>query len=75
MTEKLDEISVPFHSAIHGDHCCTNLDHVNAIQSYYESIVTAIHFADRILSRAKNQSISTTDNLQTAGSNFRWEVE
>ena len=54
MTEKLDEISVPFHSAIHGDHCCTNLDHVNAIQSYYESIVTAIHFADRILPRTAN---------------------
>ena len=52
MTNKLDEIVIPFDSILHGYHCCTNSYHVSAIQSYYENIVSAIDFADRSLPRA-----------------------
>ena len=49
MREKLDCISVPFYTALHGDKCCSDEVHKRLIESYYNDIVNAVMFADSFL--------------------------
>ena len=52
MTQKLDEITIPFHLLVHGDKTCSDLDHRVAIESYYKSITDAVIYADSFLPRS-----------------------
>ena len=52
MTEKLDEIVIPFHLLVHGDKSCSDLNHRTYIESYYSAIVDAVVYADSFLPRS-----------------------
>ena len=52
MTEKLDDIVVPFHSLVHGNSCCDDNQHRGEIESYYRGIVDAVLYADSFLPRS-----------------------
>ena len=52
MTEKLDEIAIPFHLLVHGDKSCSNLNHRTVIESYYSAIVDAVVYANSFLPRS-----------------------
>ena len=51
MREGLDKVSIPFHSIIHGDQCCTDVSHREAIGNYYHELVNVVLSADSYLPR------------------------
>ena len=51
MTQKLDEINVPFYAILHGDKCCSNEYHRSQIETYFHDIQNAVLFADSLLPR------------------------
>ena len=53
MEQNLSNISVPFHSILHGYQSCNNTDHVFEIESYYNKVIDAIRVADSTLPRRK----------------------
>ena len=65
MTERLDEIVIPFHDILHGDKCCSHSDHIHAIQNYYDQLVAAIRKADESLPRSfvRHNKPFWSDNL------------
>ena len=54
MEYHLRQISVPFHSILHGNSLCHDNNHVFLIEKYYEDIVRAIIQADSILPRKRH---------------------
>ena len=52
MTERLNQIYIPFHLLIHGDKSCSNHDHRAAIETYYNQVVEAVLYADGFLPRS-----------------------
>ena len=53
MTERLDQITIPFHTLVHGDQFCLNECHAHDIERYYRDIVKSILYADSFLPRTK----------------------
>ena len=51
MSQKLDEINFPSLQLLHGQTCCDNASHRDAIESYYRDIVSAVSYADGFLPR------------------------
>ena len=52
MTQKLDEIVIPFHLLVHGDKTCSDLNHRVVIESYYKAITDAVIYSDSFLPRS-----------------------
>ena len=51
MTAKLDDIDIPFYDLLHGDKLCLCNSHQKSIETYYQSIVDAVLYADSHLPR------------------------
>jgi hypothetical protein len=65
MKTKLNGIHIPFHSILHGDHCCDDCSHIGALEGYYNNIIDVIQCADGLLPRCKpfTQRDYWNDNL------------
>ena len=51
MTQKLDEIVIPYYSILHGDKCCSDDLHRRQIECYFNDIRNAVIVADSFLPR------------------------
>ena len=49
----LDSINIPFHSLLHDNHICDNVDHILCIEKYFHDIINAIAVADECLPKSR----------------------
>ena len=54
MERELKNISVPFHSLLHGSKRCNDTNHINLVERYYNDLLNAIQIADSVLPRKKH---------------------
>ena len=54
MEYELKRINVPYHSILHGNKSCHDVNHISLLEKYYNDIVNAVRVADSFLPRKKH---------------------